>query len=66
MTTAVVEDVHRVRATSLIAVPAFAVPVKAKLADLWPVIMIFFGVILTVAWCGGLFWLSLVLLLGLI
>jgi hypothetical protein len=36
---------------------------RARLADLWPALAIGFGVLLTVAWTGGLSWLLLSLLL---
>jgi hypothetical protein len=36
---------------------------KAKIADLWPAAVIAFGVLLTIAWTGGLSWLLLSLLL---
>jgi hypothetical protein len=36
---------------------------KARIADLWPAAAIAFGVLLTIAWTGGLSWLLLSLLL---
>lgn len=59
-----VETAHEVQTTASVtpAVPAIR-GVGGKLVDLWPAMTVGFGIVLTVAWTGGLSWLLVSLLL---
>ena len=57
---------HEVRAGSPAAVGAAVTAVRARLTHSLPLAIIAFGVVLTVVWTAGLFWLLVLLLLGLV
>lgn len=57
---------HAVRTRSPAAFGGSFATIRTKLVDAWPLAMIAFGVVLTLVWSAGLFWLLLSLLLLLI
>lgn len=56
-------SVHEIEAASRPAIVFAGKTLKARITDLWPVAVIAFGVLLIIAWTGGLSWLLLSLLL---
>lgn len=57
----VAQTSHDIEIASASAPTTAAAPV-AKIGHLWPSVMLGFGVIMTVAWTGGLSWLLVSLL----
>jgi len=59
MTASFAGSASDIEASSASSLPAVArkATIKARLAGLWPPVVVGFGVILTMAWAGGLLWL---------
>jgi hypothetical protein len=61
--TSYVDSKYGIRPASPQWFPARLKGVRARIADAWPSVMVGFGVVLTIAWTGGLSWLAVCLLL---